>query len=266
MTDTSAQPAHPPGSEEPDPRPVALVTGGARRVGRAIALALARGGCDLILTFNRSEDEAQQTATLAQERGARVELERLDLADTPTVDAWATAMAARLPNLDVLVHNASIYHPSPLDTLSAEDADRFWRVNALAPLLLSSRLAPALRRSARPGGASIVAMTDIHAIGRPRARFAPYSMSKAALAEMVRSLARDLAPQVRVNAVAPGVVAWPEEGEESDAEMQRAYLKRVPLARAGSPEDAAEAVRWLALDATYVTGQTIRIDGGRWLG
>jgi pteridine reductase len=91
-------------------------------------------------------------------------------------------------------------------------------------------------------------------------------MSKAALEEMVRSLARDLAPNVRVNGVAPGVVAWPDSGHESEASEQARYLKRVPLGRAGEPEDAAKAVVWLALDATYVTGDVIRVDGGRWLG
>jgi pteridine reductase len=110
-----------------------------------------------------------------------------------------------------------------------------------------------------------VCMTDIHAMGRPRRDHAAYAMSKAALAQMVDSLARDLAPRVRVNAVAPGVVAWPEDGAEADAAMQARYLSRVPLGRAGTPGDASGAVAWLALDAAYVTGQTIRVDGGRWL-
>ena len=98
----------------------------------------------------------------------------------------------------------------------------------------------------------------------PRAReFVAYAMSKAALAEMVRSLARELAPRVRVNGVAPGVAAWPESGRESDVEAQQAYLKKVPLARAGTPEECAEVVRWLALEATYLTGEIVRFDGGR---
>lgn len=144
----------------------------------------------------------------------------------------------------------------------------FWnnlgnRVNALAPLLLTKHLAPLLTRSAMPGGGCVVCMCDIHAMGRPRTDFAAYSMSKAALAEMVRSLARDLAPGARAVGVAPGVVEWPDEGHESDEDSQQAYLKRVPLERAGTPEDAAEMIRWLALEATYVTGQVIPLDGGR---
>jgi pteridine reductase len=109
-------------------------------------------------------------------------------------------------------------------------------------------------------------MCDIHASERPRKNFAAYSMSKAALEQMVRVLALELAPKVRVNGVAPGVVAFPDSGAESDPEMQARYLKRVPLARSGTPEEAAEAVRWLALDATYTTGEVVRVDGGRWLG
>jgi pteridine reductase len=133
----------------------------------------------------------------------------------------------------------------------------------VAPLILTARLAPLLRESERPGGGSVVAMVDILAMGKPRRDFVAYSMSKAALAEMVRSSARDLAPHVRVNGVAPGVVAWPDAGAEATPEAQERYLRRVPLGRSGTPEEAAEVVRWLALDATYVTGEIIRVDGGR---
>ncbi|MBL8965117.1 MAG: SDR family oxidoreductase, partial [Phycisphaerae bacterium] len=100
---------------------------------------------------------------------------------------------------------------------------------------------------------------------RPLRDHAVYCMSKAALVEMVRSLARELAPAIRVNGVAPGVVNFPEEGPESDPIFQRAYVSRVPLGRPGTPRDAAEVVRWLAMDAQYVTGEIIRVDGGRWL-
>jgi pteridine reductase len=163
------------------------------------------------------------------------------------------------------VHNASSYTPSPLASLTAEHALSHFRINALAPLLLSRLLAPALSASALPGGGSIVALTDIHALGRPRRDFAAYAMSKAALGQMIESLARDLAPRVRVNAVAPGVVAFPDDGPEASPDLQAAYLARVPLARAGTPAEAAKAVAFLALDAHYTTGATLRLDGGRWL-
>ncbi len=246
-------------------RPLALITGGAKRVGRATAHALAASGCDLILTYRTSDTEAQSAATEFETLGASVRLEQLDLDDLAAVEDLSRRLADTLPSLDIIVHNASVYEPSPLASLTADHALHHYRVNALAPLLLSAMLAPLLKQSARRGGSAIVAMADIHAIGRPRRNHAAYSMSKAALAEMVRSLARDLAPDVRVNGVAPGVVEWPDHGPESDPEAQQRYLSRVPLERAGAPEDAAEVVRWLALDAHYTTGQIIRVDGGRWL-
>lgn len=241
-------------------RPLALVTGGAKRVGRAICAELARAGCEVLLTYNSSEDAAERAAKELNARAIR-----LDLSDLDDVARVGDRLARSEGRLDVLVHNASVYSPSPLHDLNAEEALRHYRVNALAPALLTKSLARALGASSLPGGGSVVAMADIHAMGRPRKEFLAYSMSKAALIEMVRTLARELAPRVRVNAVAPGVVAWPEHGHESDREAQEAYLQRVPLGRAGTPEDAAKAVRWLALDATYVTGEVIRLDGGRWL-
>lgn len=251
-------------------RPLALVTGGVKRVGLATARALASAGSDIILTYRTSEADARAAQQSLAEMGGSVELIQLDLDDLCAVDDAGSRLAERLLGeprpLDVLVHNASIYGPTPLDELSADEALRHYRVNALAPLMLSKTLAPALARSDIPGGGAIVAMADIHALGEhgiPRRDFSAYAMSKAALMEMVRTLARDLAPRVRVNAVAPGVVAWPEKGHESDAAAQAEYLKKIPLARAGTPEDAAEVVRWLALDATYITGQVIRLDGGR---
>ncbi|GIK18338.1 MAG: SDR family oxidoreductase [Leptolyngbya sp. PLA2] len=246
-------------------RPVALVTGGVRRVGLAVAHALADAGCDLIVTWRSDADAARKAAALLHKAGASVRLERLDLEDLASVAALGEMLAVELKRLDVIVHNASVYGPTPLARITSEAISRHFRVNALSPLLLSSRLAGRLAESPRPGGGSIVAMLDIHSLGRPRRGYSAYSMSKAALAEMVQSLARELAPRVRVNGVAPGVVAWPESGAEADPEAQKAYLKRVPLARAGTPQDAAEAVRWLALDAHYVTGEIVRVDGGRWV-
>ena len=193
----------------------------------------------------------------------QVEIAALDLDDLTAVEAFGRDVAGRSSRLDVLVHNASIYDATPLGDLTAEAALRHYRVNALAPLLLTKHLAPRLAESSLRGGGAIVAMLDIHAMGAARVKHSAYGMSKAALHEMVRTLAKELAPRVRVNGVAPGVVAWPESGDEASAEMQARYLSRVPLGRAGTPEDAAEAVRWLALDATYVTGHVIRVDGGR---
>lgn len=243
-------------------RPLALVTGGAKRVGAATARALAGAGCDLIVTYRGSAKEAED---LAYSLDAGVRLVKLDLGDLDQVERIGAELAGSIKRLDVLVHNASNYFPTPLAETDPARAQNLYNVNALGPLLLTKHLAHALAASDRPGGGSIVCMADIHSMGRPRSGFAAYSMAKAALVEMVHSLARELAPAVRVNGVAPGVVKWPDEGYESDSEAQQAYLGRVPLKRSGTPEDAAEAVRWLALDAAYTTGQIVRVDGGRYL-
>jgi pteridine reductase len=242
-----------------------MVTGGARRVGLATARALAGAGFDLVLTYRQSYDQARTAAEELESHGAGTRLDSIDLDDLAAVEALGARLAEELPRLDVLVHNASVYRPTPLAEATAEELLREYRVNAAAPLLLTKHLAPRLARSDLRGGGAVVCMCDMHAMGRPRREFAAYSMSKASLIEMVRTLARELAPRVRVNGVAPGVVAFPESGSESDPEMQRKYLARVPLERSGTPEDAAEVVRWLACDATYVTGEIVRVDGGRWL-
>ena len=250
-----------------DSRSVALVTGGARRVGAAIAREFACRGMDVIITHHTSGDEARALAhQLEREHGVRVRTVRCDLAD-PDAAARACALAAeKAGRVDVLVHNASAYFPTPLDGgLSWETVRDLYAVNAAGPLLITAALAPMLMRSPMIGGGCVVAMGDMHAMGRPRKGFSAYGMSKAALTELVRVLARELAPGARAIGVAPGVIAWPESGYESDAAAQEAYLRRVPLGRAGTPEEAAALVAALALDHTYINGEVIRLDGGRWL-
>lgn len=244
-------------------RPVALVTGGARRVGAAICRQLAAAGLDILLTHRASSDDAEALVAQLRDTGRAAAAVRLDLADPNNVDAFSRRLLDELPRLDVLVHNAALYEPTPTASLSRGALMRHLQVNALAPALLSSRLAPMLAQSPQPGSGAIVALCDIHAMGRPRRGYLAYSMSKAALVEMVRSLARELAPGVRVTGVAPGVVAFAQSGPDADPDAQARYLSRVPLGRAGAPEDAARAVRWLALEATYLTGEIIRVDGGR---
>ncbi len=248
-------------------RPVALVTGAAKRVGAAVATELASRGLDLLLTFRTSADEASGLKQrLERDHGVRVRTFSCDLA-APDRAAESCLEAARAAGrLDVLVHNASAYFATPLtDGVAWATARDLYAINAASPLCISAALAPLLRDSALEGGGSIIAMADIHSMGRPRKDFAAYSMSKAALIELVQTLARDLAPHARANAVAPGVVAWPESGYESDQETQQAYLNRVPLRRAGSPTDAAKLIAALALEHTYINGEIIRLDGGRWL-
>lgn len=251
--------------------PVALITGVSRagRVGHAIARRLWRAGFDLVLTHRGDVAKARSIADdvrAGAERKGSIDVVMLELDNLEEVERWSRERAGNGRRLDAVVHNASLYEPTPTDTVSASTLERFYRVNTLAPLLLSRALAPRLAESSLPGGGAIVAMCDIHAmgeLGQPRRNFVAYALSKAALHELVLVLARELAPRVRVNAVAPGVVAFPETGHESDKAAQDRYLARVPLARSGTPDEAAAAVAWLICGATYCTGQVIRVDGGR---
>ncbi|MDA1007440.1 MAG: SDR family oxidoreductase [Planctomycetota bacterium] len=249
-------------------RPVrthALVTGGAVRVGRAIALSFARAHCDVTLTYRRSAVEARALSLEIRALGVQCNLIRADFKDAAAAVAAIAKELGRAP-LDILVHNAADYRHDPRSGASARTQslhfNEHMEVNALAPLLLTRSLANRLAKSRNAGGGAVVCIGDIHAMGRSRAGWASYLASKGALLQIMESLALELAPQVRVNMVAPGVVAWPDS--ESAAQRVK-YLQRVPLGRAGTVEDAAEAVRWLAMDAHYTTGATLRVDGGRWL-
>ncbi|NBQ15147.1 MAG: SDR family oxidoreductase [Proteobacteria bacterium] len=204
--------------------------------------------------------EAHQRHVGAAVARLLIALEQLELSDLSAVERFGRSRGDA--PADALVLCAASYTRTPFGEISAAAAESEMRVNAVAPLLLVQALAPALARSALTGGGSVVAFGDIHAMGRPRRAFAPYLMSKAAVHCMVESLALELGPAVRVNAVAPGVVAWPDDAPE---EERAAYEARIPLARPGTPEDAARMVRSITEDMPYVTGSVFRLDGGRWL-
>ncbi|MCC6910254.1 MAG: SDR family oxidoreductase [Phycisphaerales bacterium] len=238
------------------PRRLALITGGAQRVGRAVCLALARAGYDVILTRLTSRDEAEQTAGDCRALGVSASVESLDLNDLPGVEAFAARFAQSHERLDVLVHNASLYERTIWGEIDAQHAEAHLRINALAPLLLTQGLEAPLQRA----GGLVVAMCDAQTLGRARKRYAAYSMSKAAIAEMVGTLAREMAPKVRVVGIAPGVVAWPPDASPEEIES---YEARIPLERSGTPEDVAELIVYLAQRSTYITGEIIRLDGGR---
>ncbi len=240
-------------------RPVALITGAGRRVGAVIARTLHAAGYDLALHYRRSIDDARMLADeLERQRSGSTLLLQAELADISALPVMIEQLLAHYGRLDALVNNASAFYPTPLGTASAQQWNELFASNAQAPFFLSQAAIPALRET--HGG--IVNMIDIYA-ERPLAEHPLYCMAKAALAAMTRSLALDLGPDIRVNGVAPGAVMWPSDGKPYAD--QQAMLARTPLQRAGTPEDVAGTVLWLLRDAPFVTGQIIRIDGGRTL-
>lgn len=252
------------------PRGTALVTGASRRVGRAIAVELARQGFGLVLTFRARKDECSETARLATEAAAvaghaiTTACLHLELADVGAVDASARALeaarAAHGATLDAIIHNASAYEATPLDAIDPAVVGEFHRIEVVSPLVLTERLRGALSGSRLEGGGAVVFFSDIHVLGRARPGFAAYNLAKCAVEGLARQLAVELAPATRVHCVAPGVVMWPDGFPE---ETKAQILARTPLGRAGTPEETARLVRFLVLEATYSTGDTIRIDGGR---
>jgi len=236
----------------------ALVTGGAKRIGRAVALALARYGADVVTHYNRSEKEAHETANDIQAMGRKAWCVQTDLSKENAVMRLIPEAVSVAGQLDILVNSAADFPESTLQTVTFSGIADEMRLNAYTPLAL----ARAFAEQEQPG--HIINFLDTRIVDYDKEHVA-YHLSKRAMFALTRQMAAEFAPDIQVNAVAPGVVAFPETGYESDEEMQEAYVRRVPLKRPGTPEDAARAVRWLALEATYVTGEVIRLDGGRWL-
>jgi pteridine reductase len=235
---------------------VALVTGGARRVGRAIVQRLADAGFDVAFTYRSGQSEALALQKQLEDAGRTALAIQCDLAELPgAVDKIERQFRAVFPRSDVLVNNASLYEPGNLAATDGALFHRLMTVNALAPVLLCQRFSADLLAA----GGHIVNMIDFLA-ERPWPNYLAYCASKAALANMTLGLARELAPHVTVNGISPGVVDWPANFPDSEKEK---YLKRVPLNRAGSPNDVAEAVLYLCTGGSYLTGQIIRLDGGR---
>lgn len=240
-------------------RPVVLVTGAARRIGAVIARRLHAAGYDIALHHRDSVGEAEALAAqLDAARKDSVLSVRADLADIRALPALVERVVERYGRLDGLVNNASAFHATPVGAIGEADWDALFASNAKAPLFLAQAAAPHLKRA----GGAIVNIVDIYA-ERPLARHTVYVMAKAALAAMTLSLARELAPDVRVNGVAPGAILWPEEGK-AYADRDK-LIHGTALQRMGTPEDIAGAVLYLLRDARYVTGEILRVDGGRWL-
>jgi NAD(P)-dependent dehydrogenase (short-subunit alcohol dehydrogenase family) len=235
----------------------ALVTGGAVRIGRAIALGLAEGGYDLVVSYRSSERSAKETAEQIEALGRRCVLVKADLAEAAAADELAETTRERFGRLDVLVNSAASFRSMPLLDVDADEWDAVMNVNVRAPHLVVRACADMLRASR----GSVVNITDLSAY-QAWTQYPHHAVSKAALAHLTRVQARALAPEVRVNAIAPGAVLPPDDWpkERWDALADRAVLKRV-----GGPEDVVQAVRYLT-EARFVTGHVLPVDGGRLLG
>lgn len=244
----------------PPDQPVVLITGAGKRVGAATARRLHARGWSLLLHCRSS---LIATEALAAECNAlRPDSARVlvaDLDQAADVQRLAQEAMAAWGQLDALVNNASSFFPTPMGTASDDDWDTLFASNARAPFFLTQALMPAL--SARGRGA-VVNLIDIHA-DYPLAGHTLYCMAKAALAAMTRSLAKELAPAVRVNGVSPGAILWPEGSGEMDAATQAEVLASVPLGRIGGVDAVAAAVEFLIAGTDYVTGQILAVDGGR---
>ena len=236
---------------------VALVTGAARRIGAAVASALHRRGLSVAVHYRTSREEAQSLVLgLDRERPGSAAAFGSDLLEPGAPGRLVRDVIARFGAVDVLINNASSFYPTPIDTTTESEWDDLLGTNLKAPFFVTRAAARAL--AANLG--SVVNLADIH--GRnPIAGYPAYCSAKAGLIMLTRALALDLAPDVRVNAVAPGIAIWPES--DRNAHTRARAVQSVPLRRTGSPEEVADAVTWLALDAPYTTGEVIAVDGGR---
>lgn len=247
------------------PQPVALVTGSAHRIGAAIARGLHAAGYDLALHYRHSRAELDAlVAELEAARAGSTLVLQAELAEFDRLPELVARTVGRFGRLDGLVNNASGFEATPIGTATPAQWDALFASNARAPFFLAQAAAPHL---AAAGGA-IVNLTDIYA-ERPLAGHTVYCMAKAALLMATKSLALELGPDVRVNAVSPGAILWPQTpaapAPAADAAAQAEKLARTPLRRTGTPAEVAEAVRWLLQDASYCTGQVLYLDGGRML-
>lgn len=238
---------------------VALITGGAKRVGAASARLLHAAGANLMIHYRSSATEARALQDeLNAVRPDSVALIQADLLDIGGLPALVKQTVITFGGLDVLLNNASSFYPTPVGTIAEKDWIDLMGSNLKAPLFLSQAAAPELKK--RRG--CIINITDIHA-DRPMKNYVVYSVAKAGLVGLTKSLARELAPEVRVNGIAPGPILWPEDDVNFDEVSRQRIISHTMLKRAGDPHDIALAVRFFAMDTHFVTGQILAVDGGR---
>jgi len=238
---------------------VVLVTGGARRVGAAICRWLHQRGARLVIHYRSSHAEGQRLQQeLEQSRPSSVALLQADLLDMTQIPVLIAGAVRQFGRLDALVNNASSFFATPIGECDENAWQELIDSNLKAPLFLSQAAAPYLRQQQ----GCIVNIVDIHT-DHPLRHYAIYNAAKGGLATLTRSLAVDLAPQIRVNGVSPGPILWPENGEWQDEALRRSIIDKTLLRRMGEPEDIARTVAFLIADAPYITGQIIAVDGGR---
>lgn len=239
---------------------VVLVTGAAKRVGAALARGFHAQGARVAIHFHRSFEAARSLhESLNAQRADSAILVQADLLDSAVIPNIIATTIASFGQLDVLVNNASTFYPTPFGSIDLDHWDDLIGTNLKAPLFLSQAAGPHLRRA----HGLILNMIDIHG-QRPLPEHPVYSTAKAGLAMLTRSLARELGPEVRVNGIAPGPIMWPEGG--IDEALKQEIVSRTLLKRSGSPEDIVRAALFFALDAPFVTGQILAVDGGRSVG
>ncbi|HEY69748.1 MAG TPA: SDR family oxidoreductase [Anaerolineae bacterium] len=235
----------------------AVVTGAAHRVGRTIALALADRGCDLLVHFHRSEQKASETVALAEQAGVRAAAAQADLGQHAGIEALFQSVDQHFDGLDLLVNSAAIMHAKDLLLVDQDDWDRTIDLNLRGSFFCIQMAAQRMRKR---GKGAIVNISDVAGL-MPWKRFPVHSISKAGIEMLTKVAARALAPEIRVNAVAPGPVLKPEGYEQPQWEK---ITQAVPLQRSGAPDDVAEAVVFL-LENEFITGETLIVDGGRTL-
>ncbi len=239
---------------------VALVTGGARRIGAEIARCLHAEGMNIALHYRTSRDDARRLRDeLNAARPASVQLFEADLRNTTAIRDMVASVTTAFARIDILVNNASSFFATPLGAIDDAAYQDLLDTNLKAPLFLAQAAAPQLGITK----GCIINIADIYGL-KPLAAYAPYCAAKAGLIMLTRSLALELAPDIRVNAIAPGAILWPESG--SDEIERLAVLAKTPMGRTGDPADIAQTALFLARDAHYVTGQVIKVDGGRAIG
>jgi pteridine reductase len=240
----------------PSPRPVALVTGAARRLGAAIARRLHGAGYDVVLHCHRSVADAEAlSAALDADRPDGTLVLRADLAQFDRLPELVAQAVGRFGRLDALVNNAAAFFPTPLGGVTPAQWDALFAANVRAPFFLSQAAAPHLKATR----GAILNLSDVYA-RQPRADLPAYVASKGALEAMTRALAVSMAPEVRVNAIAPGAILWPDAGADA---LQQRILAHTALGRVGAVEEIAATALWLLRDAGYTTGSVVAVDGGR---